>query len=101
MDSDFVSDKGSDMVSDKGSDKGSDMDTDQEEEEDTLLWAETEAIFLRIAALQEEATRRTEALMARLNSEWILSCHLASSEELKTTGEVTFGKRLLERLNGM
>lgn len=77
------------------------MDTDQEEEEDTLLWEETEAIFLRIAALQEEATRRTEALMVRLNSEWILSCHLASWEELKTTGEVTFGKRLLERLNGM
>lgn len=94
MDSDFLSEKGS-------SDMEMDSDTNQEEEEDTLLWEETEALFLRIAALQEEATRRTEALMTRLNSQWILSCHLASWEELKTTGEVTFGKRLLERLNGM
>lgn len=81
-----------DLVSDKS-------ESESEGEEDALLWEETETLFLSIAFLQDEATRRTEALMARLNSDWILSCHLASLEEMKTTGEVSFGKRLLARLS--
>lgn len=67
-------------------------------EDYALLWSETESLLLHIVTLQEEATQRTEALMTRLPSDWILSCHLASLEDVHTTGEVSFGKRLLASL---
>jgi hypothetical protein len=82
------------------------MDSDSEVSEATseatedcaLLWSETESLLLRIVTLQDEATQRTEALMTRISSDWILSCHMASLEDVHMTGEVSFGKRLLASL---
>jgi hypothetical protein len=71
---------------------------EQEEEEEEALWAETEAIFHTVSALQEQATQRMNALLLRLSTNWVTTCHEASLEDVKRTGEVTFGQRLLQKL---
>lgn len=80
------------MESDAG---GQEQEVEVEVEE---LWVETETLLLRVFSLHHEAQQRTESLLSRLNADWILSCHLASLEDVRSTGEITFGQRLLAHL---
>ena len=68
-----------------------------EEAEEEALWSETETLLHTISMLQEEAIRRTEGVLLRIQSNWVKECYLASLEDLEKTGEVTFGQHLLRR----
>ena len=72
-------------------------------------WAQVEEDLHRLCALQTDASRRMEALRVALSFAdvgliplipMIQESHEASLEELESTGEVTFGARLLMELRG-
>lgn len=69
-------------------------------------WAQVEEDLHRLCALQTDASRRMEALRVALSFAdvglipLIQESHEASLEELESTGEVTFGARLLMELRG-
>lgn len=77
-------------------------ESDGDEVEDHSLWEETEQLLQSILLLHEEATRRMQGLqgmVSRVQKDWIHICHEESLVDVKKTGQVSFGERLLQKLH--